>query len=41
VTVEGEDMPEGYFKLRGIQEASGVIREGDAVLDIGSSAGGF
>ncbi len=41
VTIEGEDMPEGYFKLKGIQEASGVLREGDAVLDIGSSAGGF
>lgn len=41
VTVEGEDMPEGYFKLKGIQEASGVLHEGDVVLDIGSSAGGF
>ena len=41
VTVEGEDMPEGYFKLKGIQEASGVLRQCDAVLDIGSSAGGF
>ncbi len=41
VTIEGEDMPEGYFKLRGIQEASGVLRPGDVVLDIGSSAGGF
>jgi 23S rRNA (cytidine1920-2'-O)/16S rRNA (cytidine1409-2'-O)-methyltransferase len=41
VTVDGESMPEGYFKMKGIQEASGIIHEGNAVLDIGSSAGGF
>ncbi len=41
VRVEGEDRPEGYYKLKGIQEATGILREGDAVLDIGSSAGGF
>lgn len=41
VTVEGEDMPEGYFKLKSIQEQSGLLWEGDVVLDIGSSAGGF
>lgn len=41
VTIEGEDMPEGYFKLKGIQEASGILHDGDVVLDIGSSAGGF
>ncbi len=41
VTVEGEDKPEGYFKLKSIQEQSGILREGDVVLDIGSSAGGF
>ncbi len=41
VTVEGEDMPEGYHKLKSIQEQSGILREGDVVLDIGSSAGGF
>ena len=35
------DRPEGYFKLKGIQEETGLIRPGDAVLDIGSSAGGF
>ncbi len=35
------DRPEGYFKLKGIQEQTGLIRPGDAVLDIGSSAGGF
>jgi 23S rRNA (cytidine1920-2'-O)/16S rRNA (cytidine1409-2'-O)-methyltransferase len=41
VEISGEDRPEGYFKLQGIQEQSGLIRPGDAVLDIGSSAGGF
>jgi 23S rRNA (cytidine1920-2'-O)/16S rRNA (cytidine1409-2'-O)-methyltransferase len=41
VTIEGEDQTQGYFKLKGIQEATGLIRQGDAVLDIGSSAGGF
>ncbi len=35
------DRPEGYFKLKGIQEQSGLIRPGDTVLDIGSSVGGF
>lgn len=39
--VEGLDMPKGYFKLKLIQEASGIICEGDSVLDLGSSAGGF
>ncbi|MDW7732937.1 MAG: S4 domain-containing protein [Methanolobus sp.] len=38
---EGLDMPKGYFKLQGIQAATGLITEGDSVLDIGSSAGGF
>lgn len=38
---EGLDMPKGYFKLKLIQEASGIICEGDNVLDLGSSAGGF
>ncbi|MBN2111283.1 MAG: cell division protein FtsJ [Methanosarcinaceae archaeon] len=38
---EGLDMPRGYFKLQRIQDATGIIKEGDSVLDIGSSAGGF
>lgn len=38
---EGLDMPKGYFKLKGIQEESRLISEGDTVLDLGSSAGGF
>lgn len=38
---EGLDMPKGYFKLKMIQEATGIITEEDSVLDLGSSAGGF
>lgn len=41
VEITEEDRPEGYFKLDGIQEKSGILRPGDRVLDIGSSAGGF
>ncbi|KKG16747.1 cell division protein FtsJ [Methanosarcina sp. 2.H.T.1A.6] len=38
---EGLDQPQGYFKLRFIQEESGVLKPEDRVLDLGSSAGGF
>ncbi|MDI3486139.1 MAG: rRNA (cytidine1920-2-O)/16S rRNA (cytidine1409-2-O)-methyltransferase [Methanolobus sp.] len=38
---EGLDMSRGYFKLKRIQDATGVISQGDRVLDLGSSAGGF
>jgi 23S rRNA (cytidine1920-2'-O)/16S rRNA (cytidine1409-2'-O)-methyltransferase len=38
---EGLDMPRGYFKLKRIQDATGLISPGDRVLDLGSSAGGF
>ena len=38
---EGMDMPAGYWKLKDIQEKTGIIKNGDSVLDIGSSAGGF
>ena len=41
IEVDMGDQPEGWFKLKGIQEQSGLIHPGDAVLDIGSSAGGF
>ncbi len=37
----GMDRPAGYFKLEEIQEHIGLIRKGDYVLDLGSSAGGF
>ena len=39
--VEGLDMPQGYFKLKHVQEESGILKPGDKVLDLGSSAGGF
>ncbi len=35
------DKPAGYWKLKEIQEATGILKNGDKVLDIGSSAGGF
>ncbi len=35
------DKPGGYWKLKEIQEKTGIIKKGDRVLDIGSSAGGF
>jgi 23S rRNA (cytidine1920-2'-O)/16S rRNA (cytidine1409-2'-O)-methyltransferase len=38
---EGLDRPKGYFKLKRIQEATGIISGKDSVLDLGSSAGGF
>jgi 23S rRNA (cytidine1920-2'-O)/16S rRNA (cytidine1409-2'-O)-methyltransferase len=38
---EGLDQPQGYFKLKFIQEESGILEPGDKVLDLGSSAGGF
>ncbi len=41
IEIAEADRPEGWFKLKGIQERAGLIRPGDAVLDIGSSAGGF
>ncbi len=38
---KGMDKPAGYWKLKEIQERSDIIKQGDKVLDIGSSAGGF
>ncbi len=38
---EGMDKPAGYWKLKEIQEKTNIIKKGDIVLDIGSSAGGF
>jgi len=39
--MEGLDQPQGYFKLKLVQEESGILKPGDRVLDLGSSAGGF
>jgi len=33
--------PLEYWKLKEIQEKTNIIKAGDTVLDIGSSAGGF
>lgn len=38
---EGLDRPAGYWKLKDIQERTNIIKKGDNVLDVGSSAGGF
>lgn len=38
---EGLDQPQGYFKLKLVQEESGILKPEDRVLDLGSSAGGF
>lgn len=38
---EGMDMPRGYFKIKAIHERLPLFNEGDYVLDLGSSAGGF
>ena len=38
---EGLDMPKGYFKLKAIQDRIPILNEGEYVLDLGSSAGGF
>ncbi len=40
VVLEGE-KPRGYWKLKELDEEWGIIKEGDVVLDLGSSAGGF
>lgn len=42
IEVAGDrDKPGGYWKLKEIQEKTNIIKAGDSVLDIGSSAGGF
>lgn len=38
---ENINVSAGYIKLKEIQESTGLILPGDAVLDLGSSAGGF
>lgn len=38
---EGSDMPRGYFKIKAIHERIPLFKDGDYVLDLGSSAGGF
>ncbi|MHA1596019.1 MAG: S4 domain-containing protein [Candidatus Asgardarchaeia archaeon] len=40
---ERANMPEGYWKLSEVEKVlrSRIVKEGDRVLDVGSSAGGF
>lgn len=38
---KGMDMPRGYFKISAIHERIPLFEDGDYVLDLGSSAGGF
>jgi len=38
---DGIDKPAGYWKLKEIQEKTQIMKKGDNVLDVGSSAGGF
>jgi len=35
------DVPKGFWKLKEIDELFSIIKEGDVVVDLGSSAGGF
>ncbi|RLI85327.1 MAG: TlyA family rRNA (cytidine-2'-O)-methyltransferase [Archaeoglobales archaeon] len=41
IVVLQDEKPRGYWKLKEIDEMWDVIGEGDVVLDLGSSAGGF
>ncbi len=42
IEVNGDiDVPAGYLKLKDIQDRTGLIHQGDVILDLGSSAGGF
>jgi len=41
IVVLTPEKPRGYWKLKELDEAWNFIKEGDKVLDLGSSAGGF
>ncbi len=41
IEVLAEERPRGYWKLKELDEKWGILKEGDVVLDLGSSAGGF
>ncbi len=41
IEVIAEEKPRGYWKLKELDERWNFINEGDVVLDLGSSAGGF
>ncbi len=41
IEVLAEERPRGYWKLKKLDESWNIIKEGNVVLDLGSSAGGF
>ncbi len=41
IEVLAEERPRGYWKLKELDDKWGILKEGDVVLDLGSSAGGF
>lgn len=41
IEVLAEERPRGYWKLKELDESWNIIKEGNVVLDLGSSAGGF
>jgi len=41
IAVLAEEKPRGYWKLKELDEAWNILKEGLTVLDLGSSAGGF
>ena len=41
IVVLTSEKPRGYWKLKELDEAWDFIKEGDKILDLGSSAGGF
>ncbi|ADC65737.1 RNA-binding S4 domain protein [Ferroglobus placidus DSM 10642] len=41
IEVAEKGKPRGYYKLKELDKKYGIVEEGDIVLDLGSSAGGF
>ncbi len=41
IEILAEEKPRGYWKLKELDESWGILKKGDVVLDLGSSAGGF
>ncbi len=41
IDVLQDEKPKGYWKLKKLDERWNLIKEGDIILDLGSSAGGF
>ncbi len=41
IEILAEEKPRGYWKLKELDDSWSILKEGDVVLDLGSSAGGF